>query len=158
MTKKTGFLSNLGTPTFIDLKSGITVGVIIIPQAMAYATLAGLPAQHGLYAAFIPVLLYGLFGSSRYLSVGPAALDSMLVAAFLLSLKLTTLADYIQSAILLTFMVGIIQFLLGILKMGFIIQFFFQTRNQWFYKCCCFAHWGKSIGSPFGTSVLAHAR
>ncbi len=91
---------------------------------MAYATLAGLPAQHGLYAAFIPVLLYGLFGSSRYLSVGPAALDSMLVAAFLLSLKLTTLADYIQSAILLTFMVGIIQFLLGILKMGFIIQFF----------------------------------
>ena len=124
MTKKTGFLSNLGTPTFIDLKSGITVGVIIIPQAMAYATLAGLPAQHGLYAAFIPVLLYGLFGSSRYLSVGPAALDSMLVAAFLLSLKLTTLADYIQSAILLTFMVGIIQFLLGILKMGFIIQFF----------------------------------
>lgn len=123
MTKKTGFLSNLGTPTFIDLKSGITVGVIIIPQAMAYATLAGLPAQHGLYAAFIPVLLYGLFGSSRYLSVGPAALDSMLVAAFLLSLKLTTLADYIQSAILLTFMVGIIQFLLGILKMGFIIQF-----------------------------------
>ena len=124
MTKKTGFLSNLGTPTFIDLKSGITVGVIIIPQAMAYATLAGLPAQHGLYAAFIPVLLYGLFGSSRYLSVGPAALDSMLVAAFLLSLKLTNLADYIQSAILLTFMVGIIQFLLGILKMGFIIQFF----------------------------------
>ena len=124
MTKKTGFLSNLVTPTFIDLKSGITVGVIIIPQAMAYATLAGLPAQHGLYAAFIPVLLYGLFGSSRYLSVGPAALDSMLVAAFLLSLKLTTLADYIQSAILLTFMVGIIQFLLGILKMGFIIQFF----------------------------------
>tara|TARA_X000000950_G_C13892728_1_gene651513 strand:+ start:143 stop:1843 length:1701 start_codon:yes stop_codon:yes gene_type:complete len=124
LTKKTGFLSNLGTPTFIDLKSGITVGVIIIPQAMAYATLAGLPAQHGLYAAFIPVLLYGLFGSSRYLSVGPAALDSMLVAAFLLSLKLTTLADYIQSAILLTFMVGIIQFLLGILKMGFIIQFF----------------------------------
>ena len=124
MTKKTSFLSNLGTPTFIDLKSGITVGVIIIPQAMAYATLAGLPAQHGLYAAFIPVLLYGLFGSSRYLSVGPAALDSMLVAAFLLSLKLTTLADYIQSAILLTFMVGIIQFLLGILKMGFIIQFF----------------------------------
>ena len=123
MTKKTGFLSNLGTPTFIDLKSGITVGVIIIPQAMAYATLAGLPAQHGLYAAFIPVLLYGLFGSSRYLSVGPAALDSMLVAAFLLSLKLTTLADYIQSAILLTFLVGIIQFLLGLLKMGFIIQF-----------------------------------
>ena len=123
LTKKTGFLSNLGTPTFIDLKSGITVGVIIIPQAMAYATLAGLPAQHGLYAAFIPVLLYGLFGSSRYLSVGPAALDSMLVAAFLLSLKLTTLADYIQSAILLTFLVGIIQFLLGLLKMGFIIQF-----------------------------------
>ena len=57
------------------------------------------------------------------MSVGPAALDSMLVAAFLLSLKLTTLADYIQSAILLTFLVGIIQFLLGLLKMGFIIQF-----------------------------------
>lgn len=123
LTKKTRFLSNLGRPTFIDLKSGITVGIIIIPQAMAYATLAGLPAQHGLYAAFIPVLLYGLFGSSRYLSVGPAALDSMLVAAFLLSLKLTNLADYIQSAILLTFMVGIIQFLLGLLKMGFVIQF-----------------------------------
>ena len=145
MVKKIGFLSNLGTPTFIDLKSGITVGIIIIPQAMAYATLAGLPPQHGLYAAFIPVLLYGLFGSSRYLSVGPAALDSMLVAAFLLSLKLTNLTDYIQSAILLTFMVGIIQFLLGLLKMGFVIQFLSKPVVSGF------AHWGKSIGSPFGT-------
>lgn len=117
------FFSSIGVPSFADLKSGITVGIVVIPQAMAYATLAGLPPHHGLYAAFVPVLLYGLFGSSRFLSIGPAALDSMLVAAFLVSLKLPNPAQYIQAAILLTLMVGVVQFFLGLLKLGVLVQF-----------------------------------
>ncbi len=123
LRQQNSFTSKLGRPSFADLKSGLTVGVVVIPQAMAYATLAGLPAHHGLYAAFVPVLLYGLFGSSRFLSVGPAALDSMLVAAFLVSLKLPDLGAYIQAAIMLTLLVGAFQFLLGLLKLGVLVQF-----------------------------------
>ncbi len=123
LSRQNSFFSSLGKPELADLKSGLTVGVVVIPQAMAYATLAGLPPQHGLYAAFVPVLLYGLFGSSRYLSIGPAALDSMLVAAFLVTLELPSLSAYVQAAILLTLLVGSLQFLLGLLKLGVLVQF-----------------------------------
>ncbi|MEL6976633.1 MAG: SulP family inorganic anion transporter, partial [Bacteroidota bacterium] len=58
-----------------DLAAGLTVGVMLVPQAMAYALIAGLPPVYGLYAALVPNLLYGLFGSSRKLAVGPVALD-----------------------------------------------------------------------------------
>ena len=83
LSRQNSFFSSLGKPALADLKSGLTVGVVVIPQAMAYATLAGLPPQHGLYAAFVPVLLYGLFGSSRYLSIGPAGYASSLAMKFI---------------------------------------------------------------------------
>ena len=64
-----------------DLPAGLTVGVLLIPQGMAYATIAGLPVVYGLYAALVPQVVYALLGTSRQLAVGPAAMDSLLVAS-----------------------------------------------------------------------------
>lgn len=63
-----------------DLRAGLTVGVILIPQSMAYALLAGLPPTYGLYASVIPLMIYAIFGTSRQLSIGPVAIISILIA------------------------------------------------------------------------------
>ncbi len=106
-----------------DLSAGLTVGVMLIPQGMAYAMIAGLPPIYGLYAATIPLIIYALLGTSRQLAVGPVAMVSLLTAA-----GIGTLADggtelYILLAITLAFMVGMIQFLLGVFRLGFLVNF-----------------------------------
>lgn len=106
-----------------DLSAGLTVGVLLIPQGMAYAMIAGLPPVYGLYAAFIPQVLYAIFGTSRQLSVGPVAIDSILVASGIGAIASVGTEDYVQVALLLALLVGIIQLLFGILKMGFIANF-----------------------------------
>jgi len=106
-----------------DLAAGITVGVLLIPQGMAYALIAGLPAVYGLYAALIPQMVYAVLGTSRQLAVGPVALDSLLVAAGLGSLSLSGPQEYILLAIFLSFMVGILQIAMGFLRMGFVVSF-----------------------------------
>ena len=97
-----------------DIGAGLTVGVMLIPQGMAYATIAGLPAVYGLYASIIPILIYAIFGTSRQLAVGPVAMVSLLTATAIASFEGISTSDYIAYAILLALMVGIIQFLLGI--------------------------------------------
>ena len=106
-----------------DLFAGITVGIILIPQGMAYALLAGLPPIYGLYAAVLPQVVYAVFGTSRQLAVGPVALDSLLVATALGSMNLQTEMEYISMAIFLAFLMGIVQLVLGLLKMGFLVNF-----------------------------------
>ncbi|WP_425629434.1 SulP family inorganic anion transporter [Cellulophaga lytica] len=106
-----------------DLLAGFTVGIILIPQGMAYAMIAGLPPVYGLYAALFPTLMYVFLGTSRQLAVGPVAMDSLLVAAGLGALSLATTEDYIAMAIVLGFMVGATQFLLGLFRMGFLVNF-----------------------------------
>ncbi|ADY30028.1 sulfate transporter [Cellulophaga lytica] len=106
-----------------DLLAGFTVGIILIPQGMAYAMIAGLPPVYGLYAALFPTLMYVFLGTSRQLAVGPVAMDSLLVAAGLGALSLATTQDYIAMAIVLGFMVGATQFLLGLFRMGFLVNF-----------------------------------
>lgn len=106
-----------------DFSAGLTVGVMLIPQGMAYALLAGLPPIYGLYAATIPVMLYVLLGTSRQLSVGPTATSSLLTAAAIQSLALTGDEMSINIAIMLAFMVGVIQLALGLLRMGFLVNF-----------------------------------
>ena len=96
---------------------------MLIPQGMAYALIAGLPPIYGLYAALSPQIIYAILGTSRQLAVGPVAMDSLLVAAGLGSISILGPENYIQSAILLALLVGIIQFLLGLLKMGFLVSF-----------------------------------
>ncbi|UKN01069.1 solute carrier family 26 protein [Paracrocinitomix mangrovi] len=106
-----------------DLPAGLTVGIILIPQGMAYAMIAGLPPEFGLYAALFPQVIYAILGTSRQLSVGPVALDSMLVASSLGMLKLSGISDYISMAIFLSLLIGSIQLLLGFLRMGFLVNF-----------------------------------
>jgi len=105
-----------------DIFAGLTVGVLLIPQSMAYALIAGLPVIYGLYASLAPQIMYALFGSSRQLSVGPTAMDSLLIASGLGILAVIGSQEYIQLAIILTLMVGIIQTFLGFMRMGFITQ------------------------------------
>ena len=106
-----------------DFIAGITVSVLLIPQGMAYALIAGLPPIYGLYAALTPQIIYTLLGTSRQLAVGPVAMDSLLVAAGLGAIGNIEPSQYIQMAILLALLMGVIQLLFGILKMGFLASF-----------------------------------
>ena len=118
------WLPNYSGSTFkSDFIAGITVSFLLIPQGMAYALIAGLPPIYGLYAALSPQIIYALLGTSKQLAVGPVAMDSLLVAAGLGTISILGPEDYIQSAILLAFLSGTIQFLLGLFKMGFLVSF-----------------------------------
>ena len=106
-----------------DLIAGITVGIILIPQGIAYALIAGLPPIYGLYCALVPQVIYAIFGSARQVAIGPVAMDSLIVATGVSTLALVGSESYIEIAILLAFMVGTIQFVLGIFSLGFIVNF-----------------------------------
>lgn len=106
-----------------DLLAGVTVAVMLIPQGMAYAMIAGLPPIYGLYAAIFPQLIYGLLGSSRQLAVGPVAMDSIIVATGVSALAIAHSEEYIALVILLALITGAIQLTMGWLKLGFIVNF-----------------------------------
>ena len=106
-----------------DIIAGITVSILLVPQGMAYAMIAGLPAVYGLYAAIVPQIIYALFGTSGQINVGPVAMDSILVMASLSVLAQLGSTHYINLAILLALMVGTIQLFLGIARLGFIVNF-----------------------------------
>ena len=106
-----------------DFIAGITVAIILIPQGIAYALIAGLPPIYGLYCALVPQLVYAIFGSSRQVAIGPVAMDSLIVATGVSTLALAGSDSYIVIAILLAFMVGGIQFLLGVFRLGFVVNF-----------------------------------
>lgn len=113
--KKTDFKS--------DLLAGLIVAIMLVPQGMAYAMLAGLPPVIGLYAATIPAIIYALFGSSRHLSVGPVALVSILVFSSVSILASPGSEEYISLVLILMLLIGLIQLLLGILRLGFLVKF-----------------------------------
>ena len=108
-----------------DMVAGLTVALVLVPQSMAYAQLAGLPPQHGLYASFLPVMIAALMGSSRQLGTGPVAVVSLLTAAAVPTIlpEGASMEEYVIYASLLAFLVGIFQFALGALKLGFVINF-----------------------------------
>ncbi len=106
-----------------DISAGLTVGIMLIPQGMAYAMLAGLPPIHGLYAVTVPLLLYALFGTSRQLAVGPVAMVSLLTAAGISSLNPESPEQYLIYALTVAFLVGLIQVIMGVLKLGFVVNF-----------------------------------
>ena len=106
-----------------DVSAGLTVGIMLIPQGMAYAMIAGLPPVYGLYAALFPQVVYAIMGTSRQLAVGPVAMDSLLVAAGLGALSLSTPSEYIALAAFLAVFMGVIQLVLGGLRLGFLVNF-----------------------------------
>jgi len=105
-----------------DLSAGLTVGVVLVPQGMAYALLAGVPPIYGLYASLVPLLIYALFGSSRHLAVGVVAIDSLIVAAGVAAMSPSNVAEALQLTFLLALMVGIIQLMMGMLRFGFVVN------------------------------------
>jgi len=106
-----------------DLSAGLTVGVMLIPQGMAYALLTGMPPIYGLYGGFIPLLFYAIFGTSRQMSIGPVAISSLLVLAGISQLEDPGSAAYIELVILTGLLVGGAQLLLSFLRMGFLVNF-----------------------------------
>jgi len=106
-----------------DLSAGLTVGVMLIPQGMAYAMIAGLPPVYGLYASLVPLIVYAFLGTSRQLSVGPVAMDSLFVAATVSVMALNGTVRYIELAILLALMIGVLQLIFGLVRLGFLVNF-----------------------------------
>lgn len=116
-----------------DLMAGVIVTIMLVPQSMAYALLAGLPPEVGLYASIVPLILYGLLGTSRTLAVGPVAIMSLITAAGiapLVAADATTVAhtgqsspDYLALALLLALMLGLFQLLMGLFRLGFLVNF-----------------------------------
>jgi SulP family sulfate permease len=106
-----------------DVNAGLTVGIMLIPQGMAYAMLAGLPPIYGLYTAIVLLLVYAIFGTSRQLGVGPVAIDSLLVAVTVSQFAQVDSTQYLNLAILLALMVGCIHILMSLLRLGVLVNF-----------------------------------
>ncbi|MEH6473410.1 MAG: sulfate permease [Halopseudomonas sp.] len=106
-----------------DLVAAIIVTIMLIPQSLAYALLAGLPAEVGLYASILPLVAYALFGTSRTLAVGPVAVISLMTAAALGNLALQTSAEYLAAAITLAFLSGMMLILMGVFRLGLCANF-----------------------------------
>jgi SulP family sulfate permease len=105
-----------------DLRAGATVGVLVVPQAMAYAALAGVPPIAGLYAAMVSLVVYALFGTSRFISVGPVAIDSLLTAAAVAPLADGDTGRYVALTGLLTVLIGVIQVGAGLARRGALVN------------------------------------
>lgn len=105
-----------------DLIAGITVAVMLVPQGMAYALLAGLPPIYGLYAGLIPLFIYAVLGTSRQMSVGPVAISAILVAAGISQLAPPMSAEYVSLVILAGVLIGILEVTLGFLRLGFLVR------------------------------------
>jgi len=105
-----------------DVLAGLTVALVLIPQSMAYAQLAGLPAYYGLYAAFLPPMVAALFGSSRQLATGPVAVVSLMTSSTLEPLATAGGQAFIAYAVLLALMVGAFQLLLGVFRLGIVVN------------------------------------
>lgn len=106
-----------------DLLAGLTVAVVLVPQALAYAMLAGVPPVLGLYAATIPPLLYALVGSSRFMAIGPVALVALMIASGLEGLATPGTSEWVELTVLLSFEVGVLFVLFGLLRGGFFVNF-----------------------------------
>ena len=110
-----------------DLTAGIVVGTVLIPQAMAYSLLAGLPPEIGLYASILPPVVYAFLGTSRLISVAPVALDSLMVAAAIAPLAAENTPQYLGLALLLALLIGTIDILMGVFRLGFLVNFLSQA-------------------------------
>ena len=106
-----------------DLVAAVIVTIMLIPQSLAYAMLAGLPPQMGLYASILPITLYAIFGTSRALAVGPVAVVSLLTAASISRIAAPGSDEYIFAAITLAFLSGVFLLAMGIFRLGFMANF-----------------------------------
>lgn len=119
------WIQELKDPTVVwkDCVAGLTVALVLIPQSMAYAQLAGLPPYYGLYASFLPVIVASAFGSSRQLQTGPVAVVSLMTAAALEPLAAANPEGFVVYAAILAILVGVFQMSLGLLRLGVLVDF-----------------------------------
>jgi len=136
-----------------DALAGTTVALVLIPQSMAYAQLAGLPPHYGLYAAFLPPLVAALFGSSRQLATGPVAVVSLMTAATLETLATSGCEGYIAYAILLALAVGVFQLALGILRLGLVVNFLSHPVVNGFTNAAALIIATSQLAKLFGVHV-----
>ncbi|SPD75849.1 Sulfate permease [uncultured Desulfobacterium sp.] len=137
----------------IDFLAGLTVALVLIPQSMAYAQLAGLPPYYGLYAAFLPPMVASLFGSSRQLATGPVAVVSLMTSASLSPLATAGSESFVVYAILLALLVGIFQFCLGLLRLGLVVNFLSHPVVNGFTNAAAFIIATSQLSKIFGVSV-----
>ncbi len=137
----------------IDAISGLTVALVLIPQSMAYAQLAGLPPYYGLYASFLPPIIAALFGSSRQLATGPVAVVSLMTSASLEPLATAGSEGYIAYAILLALMVGIFQLTLGVLRLGLVVNFLSHPVVNGFTNAAAIIIASSQLPKMFGVYV-----
>jgi MFS superfamily sulfate permease-like transporter len=137
----------------IDAVSGLTVALVLVPQSMAYAQLAGLPPYYGLYASFIPPMIAALFGSSRQLATGPVAVVSLMTAASLEPLATAGSEGFIAYAILMALMVGVFQFALGVLKLGLVVNFLSHPVVNGFTNAAAIIIATSQLSKMFGVNV-----
>jgi len=142
-----------GTTLRVDIIAGVTVALVLIPQSMAYAQLAGLPPYFGLYAAFLPPFVAAIFGSSRQLATGPVAVVSLLTAAALEPLATTGSEGYIAYAILLALFVGLFQLSLGLLRLGVLVNFLSHPVVLGFTNAAAIIIATSQLGKIFGVTV-----
>jgi SulP family sulfate permease len=136
-----------------DVISGFTVALVLIPQSMAYAQLAGLPAYYGLYASFLPPMVAALFGSSRQLATGPVAVVSLMTAASLGPLATSGGEGYVAYAILLCFMVGVLQLALGVFRLGVVVNFLSHPVVNGFTNAAALIIASSQVSKLFGVHV-----
>lgn len=136
-----------------DWIAGVTVALVLIPQSMAYAQLAGLPVYYGLYASFLPPMVAALFGSSRRLATGPVAVVSMMTAASLEPFAIAGSEAFVVYAILLAFCVGLFQLLLGVLRLGIIVNLLSHPVVTGFINAAALIIAGSQLSKFFGVHV-----
>lgn len=136
-----------------DLFSGLAIGVMLIPQGMGYAMVAGLPPEFGLYACIFPPIIYALLGTSNKISIGPVALDSILIITGLSVLAEPGSEHYLQLAVALTLMVGAIQLFFGLVKFGFIANFLSHPVIIGYTSAAAVIIIGSQLESMFGVDV-----
>ncbi|WP_017941769.1 MULTISPECIES: SulP family inorganic anion transporter [unclassified Thioalkalivibrio] len=139
-----------------DLIAGISVALVLIPQSMAYAQLAGLPPVYGLYASLLPVMVAALWGSSNQLATGPVAVVSLLTASALIPLAAEGSSEFVMLAIALAFIVGLVQLMLGLFKLGALVSFISHPVIVGFTNAAAIiialSQLNKILGVPIDTS------
>jgi len=136
-----------------DLIGGVTVALVLIPQSMAYAQLAGLPPYYGLYAAFLPPIVAALFGSSRQLATGPVAVVSLMTATALEPIATAGSELFVCYAILLALLVGIFQLVLGLLRLGLVVNFLSHPVVAGFTNAAALIIASSQLSKLFGVTV-----
>jgi len=137
----------------VDLIAGLTVALVLIPQSMAYAQLAGLPPYYGLYASFLPPMIAALFGSSRQLATGPVAVVSLMTFASLAPLAIVGSERFVSYAILLALMVGLFQLTLGVLRLGLVVNFLSHPVVNGFTNAAAIIIATSQLSKLFGVNV-----